>query len=83
MSRRRAVSLNPRVGAKKAKTFNGLQEPGHAVPTGEAHRLPKSVAYLSARVREVKTVTEEKCDGASTCSVVANGDAKPLLADAV
>jgi hypothetical protein len=59
MSRRRAASHDPRVGAKKEITFNGLQGPGQAVPTGEAHRLPKSVAYLSARVREVKTVAEE------------------------
>ena len=55
VSRRRAVSRYPREGAKKAVTFNGLQGPGQAVPTGEAHRLPKSVAYLSARPREVKT----------------------------
>ena len=59
VSRRRAVSLYPREGAKKELTFNGLQGPGQAVPTGEAHRLPKSVAYLSAPPREVKTVAEE------------------------
>ena len=66
VSRRRAVSCYPREGAKKAMTFSGLQGPGQAVPTGEAHRLPKSVAYLSARPREVKTEEGRKCDGAST-----------------
>jgi hypothetical protein len=42
------------VGAKKANTLNGLQGPGQAVPTGKAHRLPKSGGYVSTRPRQVK-----------------------------
>ena len=42
-----------------------------AVPTGEAHRLPKSVAYVSAQYGEVKTIRAEKRDGASTSALSA------------
>jgi hypothetical protein len=33
--------------ATKALTFNSLMGTRQAVPTGEAHRLPKSAAYVS------------------------------------
>src|SRR5262245_7312775 len=40
----------------------------HAVPTGEAHRLPKSVAYVSALPPEVKDEVPRK-SGLLRCAV--------------
>jgi len=44
------VSGNAR---EKRLAFKGLNA-GTAVPTGEAHRLPKKCAFLSVQAREVK-----------------------------
>jgi hypothetical protein len=46
----------PHPTSQKVKTFNSLCWIRHAVPTGEAHRLPKSARYVSATVREVKLI---------------------------
>jgi hypothetical protein len=51
---RRGVAPNPT--SQKVKTFNSLCWTRHAVPTGEAHRLPKSARYVSAIPWEVKPI---------------------------
>jgi hypothetical protein len=43
---------------KNLAAFDGLGQT--AVPTGEAHRLPKKCAFLSARSRQVKGKFKQK-----------------------
>jgi hypothetical protein len=66
-SRRRAVADEPR----KQRLSKAYTEARQAVPTGEAHRLPKSVAYLSMDCREVKAIRAKKRDEASTSALFA------------
>jgi hypothetical protein len=70
VSRRRAESEVPR----KREAFNDLQGTRQAVPTGEAHRLPKSVAYLSTRTREVKPIQAENAMAQAVLRAGLTGD---------
>jgi hypothetical protein len=54
-SRRRAVAYQPRK-QQLSIAYTGARQ---AVPTGEAHRLPKSAAYVSTLSGEVKAMASK------------------------